>query len=194
MRDLSSRLFKDSRGVTIVEFAIVAPCLMLIMMGLLSIGLRAYIGIQLQGALEQAARQVTVGTTTTTAMVTASVKTQVNRIMPRATVIVVPTSYYDFAHVGKPEPITTDTAPLGTYNKGDCFQDLNGNGTWDADAGSSGTGGSDDIVYYTATLTYADPLPVKRLLGFPATTTVSGTTMMKNQPYASQAEPAIVCS
>nr|WP_276046705.1 MULTISPECIES: TadE family protein [unclassified Sphingomonas] len=185
---------RENRGVTIVEFAIVAPCLMLIMMGLLSLGLRAYIGIQLQGALEQAARQVTVGTTTTTAMVTASVKAQVNRIMPRASVTVVPTSYYDFAHVGKPEPITTDTAPLGTYNTGDCFQDLNGNGTWDADAGSSGTGGSDDIVYYTATLTYADPLPVKRLLGFPATTTVSGTTMMKNQPYASQSEPAIVCS
>lgn len=194
MRGWSSRLLRENRGVTIVEFAIVAPCLMLIMMGLLSIGLRAYIGIQLQGALEQAARQVTVGTTTTTAMVTASVKAQVNRVMPRATVTVVPTSYYDFAHVGKPEPITTDTAPLGTYNTGDCFQDLNGNGTWDADAGSSGTGGSDDIVYYTATLTYADPLPVKRLLGFPATTTVSGTTMMKNQPYASQSEPAIVCS
>ncbi|WP_267396729.1 TadE/TadG family type IV pilus assembly protein [Sphingomonas sp. GC_Shp_1] len=194
MRGWSSRLLRENRGVTIVEFAIVAPCLMLIMMGLLSLGLRAYIGIQLQGALEQAARQVTVGTTTTTAMVTASVKAQVNRIMPRASVTVVPTSYYDFAHVGKPEPITTDTAPLGTYNTGDCFQDLNGNGTWDADAGSSGTGGSDDIVYYTATLTYADPLPVKRLLGFPATTTVSGTTMMKNQPYASQSEPAIVCS
>ncbi|WP_212592670.1 TadE/TadG family type IV pilus assembly protein [Sphingomonas insulae] len=185
---------RDDKGITIVEFAIVAPCLVLLMIGLLDLGFKAYVGIQLQGALEQSARQVTVGTSTTTAALTSLVKTQIVKIVPKASVSVVPTSYYDFANVGKPEPITTDTAPLGTFNQGDCFQDLNGNGVWDADAGSSGTGGSEDIVYYTATVTYPDLLPAAKLFGFSSTATVTGTTMMKNQPYASQAEPAIKCT
>lgn len=190
----AGKLLRDTRGVTIVEFAIVTPCLILLMIGLLDLGFKAYVGMQLQGALEQSARQVTVGTSTTTAALTNLVKAQIVKIVPKATVTVVPTSYYDFAHVGKPEPITTDTSPVGSYNKGDCFQDLNGNGVWDADAGSAGTGGSEDIVYYTATVTYPDLLPAAKILGFSATATVTGTTMMKNQPYASQAEPAIICT
>lgn len=194
MRSAVAASLRDDTGITIVEFAIVAPCLVLLMIGLLDLGFKAYVGIQLQGALEQSARQVTVGTSTTTAALTGLVKTQIVKIVPKASVTVVPTSYYDFANVGKPEPITTDTAPLGTFNQGDCFQDLNGNGVWDADSGSSGTGGSEDIVYYTATVTYPDLLPASKLFGFSSTATVTGTTMMKNQPYASQAEPSIICT
>lgn len=187
-------IVRDMRGASIVEFAIVAPVLMLVMMGMLDFGYRAYVGVQLQGALEQAARQVTVSSTSNTASIAAQVRKQVQRILPRAAVSVTPSSYYDFAHVGKPEPITTDTAPLGTYNQGDCFQDLNGNGVWDADAGSTGTGGSEDVVYYNAVVTYPNLLPVARLLGLSGTTTITGTTMMKNQPYASQPDPVVVCT
>lgn len=184
----------DRRGATLVEFGIIAVPMIVMMMAMFDLGFRAYIGIQLSGALDQAARQVTVGTTATVANITSAVRTQVRTILPSATVTVVPSSYNSFVSVGKPEPITTDTAPLGRYNKGDCFQDINGNGLWDADAGLSGTGGSDDIVYYTATVTFPEILPMRKLLGWSATETVTGTTMMKNQPYASQADPVIVCS
>ncbi|AXJ94285.1 MULTISPECIES: TadE/TadG family type IV pilus assembly protein [unclassified Sphingomonas] len=188
------RMLRDRRGTTIVEFAIVAPCLVMLLIGMMDLGLRAYVGVQLQGALEQAARQVTVSSATGTATITGLVSRQIQRILPRATVVVTPSNYYDFVHVGKPEPITTDTAPIGTYNAGDCFQDLNGNGVWDADSGGTGTGGSDDIVYYQATVTYPNLLPVGRLLGFSGTTQVTGTTMMKNQPYGSQPDPATICT
>ncbi|WP_203309454.1 MULTISPECIES: TadE/TadG family type IV pilus assembly protein [Sphingomonas] len=185
---------RDRRGTTIVEFAIVAPCLMMLLIGMMDLGIRAYVGVQLQGALEQSARQVTVSTSNDPATIAASVRRQIQRILPRATVTVTPSSYYDFAHVGKPEPITTDTAPLGTYNTGDCYLDLNRNGRWDADSGSGGTGGSDDIVYYQATVSYPNLLPVGRLLGLSGTTTITGTTMMKNQPYAAQPDPPTICN
>ncbi len=184
----------DERGATLVEFAIVSLPLIVMIMAMFDLGFREYIGIQLAGALDQSARQVTVGTSTTVASIKANVTTQIRTILPGATVTVVPSSYDAFSAVGKPEPITTDTAPLGVYNQGDCFQDLNGNGVWDSDAGLSGTGGSDDIVYYTATVTYPEIVPMRKLLGWSATETVTGTTMMKNQPYASQADPAVVCS
>lgn len=185
---------KDERGATLVEFAIVSMPLIIMMMAMFDLGFREYISIQLSGALDQSARQVTVGTTTTVASIKTSVTSQIKTILPGATVSVAPSSYNSFSTVGKPEPITTDTAPLGTYNSGDCFQDLNGNGVWDSDSGLGGTGGSDDIVYYTATVTYPEILPMRKLLGWASTETVTGTTMMKNQPYASQADPAIVCS
>lgn len=187
-------LRQDVRGATLVEFAIVAMPLIVMMMAMFDLGFREYISIQLAGALDQSARQVTVGTATTAATVKASVTAQIRTILPGATVTVVPSSYNAFSKVGKPEPITTDTAPTGVYNKGDCFEDVNGNGVWDADSGLSGTGGSDDIVYYTATVTYPEIVPMRRLLGWSATETVTGTAMMKNQPYASQADPAVICS
>jgi Flp pilus assembly protein TadG len=185
---------RNVRGATLVEFAIVAMPLTIMMMAMFDLGFREYISIQLAGALDQSARQVTVGTATNVATIKTSVTAQIRTILPGATVNVVPSSYDSFSKVGKPEPITTDTAPTGIYNKGDCFEDENGNGVWDADSGLSGTGGSDDIVYYTATVTYPEIVPMRRLLGWSATETVTGTAMMKNQPYASQADPAVICS
>jgi Flp pilus assembly protein TadG len=187
-------LRRDVRGATLVEFAIVAMPLIIMMMAMFDLGFREYISIQLAGALDQSARQVTVGTATTAANIKTSVTQQIRLILPGATVNVVPSSYDAFSKVGKPEPITTDTAPTGVYNKGDCFEDENGNGVWDADSGLSGTGGSDDVVYYTAIVTYPEIVPMRRLLGWAATETVTGTAMMKNQPYASQADPAVICS
>lgn len=183
----------EQRGATLVEFAIVSMPMFVMMIAMFDLGFREYISIQVQAALDQAARQVTVGTTTTVTAIGSSVTAQVKTILPSATVTVVPSSYGTFSSVGKPEPITTDTAPLGSYNAGDCFTDLNGNGSWDADSGLSGTGGSDDVVYYTATVTYPQILPIKQMLGWSATETVTSTTLMKNQPYASQHDPATVC-
>jgi Flp pilus assembly protein TadG len=187
-------LARDRRGATLVEFAIITVPMLVMMMGMFDLAFREYISIQLAGALDQSARQVTVGTTTTTATIRAAVTAQIQTILPGASVSVVPSSYASFATVGKPEPITTDTAPTGSYNAGDCFLDLNGNGKWDADSGLGGTGGSDDIVYYTATVTFPEILPMRKLIGWSSTETVTGTTMMKNQPYASQPDPAVICS
>ncbi|MES3154207.1 TadE/TadG family type IV pilus assembly protein [Sphingomonas faeni] len=185
---------QDRRGATIVEFAIVLMPLTIMMMALFDLGFREYMSIQLADALDQSARQVTVGTVTTVATIKTSVTTRMRTILPGATVNVISISYDAFSKVGKPEPITTDTVPIGAYNKGDCFEDENGNGVWDADSGLNGTGGSDDIVYYTATVTYPEIVPMRRLIGWSATETVTGTAMMKNQPYASQADPAVICS
>lgn len=180
-------------GATAVEFALVAPSLFLVILALCDLGLRQYIAAQLQGSLDQAARTVTVGGVTA-ATVTNFVKGRVQRILPNATVTLTTSSYDDFSKVGKPEPITTDTAPLGTYNTGDCFLDMNQNGVWDSDSGTTGTGSSDDIVYYTAVASYPALFPLARMLGWPTTETVSATVMVRNQPYATQAQPVVKCT
>jgi hypothetical protein len=190
---MSRRLTRDARGISAVEFGLVAPPLLLILMALFDLGMRAYIGVQLQGTLDQASRKVTVGTSAS-ATISSFVQQRIGMVLKNATVAVTTKDYDSFSHVGKPEPITTDTAPLGTYNKGDCFLDINGNGTWDSDSSTTGTGSGDDVVYYTAVVSYPALMPLGRWLGWSSTETVSATTMMRNQPYAAQIAPATVCT
>lgn len=190
---LRTRLAADRRGLAAVEFGLIAVPLVTMLLTLVDLGFRSYIAAQLQGTLDQAARQVTIGGVSTGTIAT-FVTTRIRRILPGATVTVTPKSYDDFSGVGKPEPITTDTAPLGVYNAGDCFLDLNGNGVWDADGGQSGNGGGDDIVYYTATASYPAIMPLRGLLGWPATEQVTATMMMRNQPYAAQPAALTKCT
>jgi len=65
---------------------------------------------------------------------------------------------------------------------------------WNSDGGQSGNGGGDDIVYYTATVSYPALMPLRKLLGWSATETVTATMMMRNQPYAAQPQPATICT
>lgn len=192
-RPLLRALRRDRRGNTIVEFGLCCVPFTILLLGLGDLGFRQYISSMVQGSMDQAARQVTVGGVTP-ATITSFVTGNIRTVLPGATVAVVSKSYQDFSSVGKPEPITTDTAPIGTYNTGDCFTDLNGNKAWDSDASKSGNGSGDDIVYYTATVTYPALFPMNRLLGWPATETVRATTMMRNQPYAAQVTPATICT
>ncbi|MDO6414678.1 pilus assembly protein [Sphingomonas sp. BIUV-7] len=187
------RLAGDRTGLAAVEFGLVCVPVIIMLLTLVDLGFRSYIAAQLQGTMDQAARRVTIGGVSTST-VTTFVSDRVHRILPGASVNVVPKSYDDFSDVGKPEPITTDTAPLGTYNAGDCFLDLNGNGAWDSDGGQTGNGTGDDIVYYVATVTYPALMPLRRFLGWSNTETVTATMMMRNQPYSGQAQPVTICT
>jgi len=188
-----SRIGGDRRGATVVEFALISLPAIAMMCGLFDLGYRQYVATQVQDSLDRAARRVTVGTGTTAVQLTALVQDSVSAISRDARVVVAPTSYGKFQQIAKAEPIVTDKPPLGTYNAGDCFIDINGNGIWDADAARAGTGGSDDVVLYTATVTYPEIMPMRKLMGWSPLTTLTATTMLKNQPYASQAEPATLC-
>jgi Flp pilus assembly protein TadG len=187
------RLARDRRGIAAVEFALVSVPVIIMLLALIDLGFRSYIAAQLQGTLDQAARRVTIGGVSTSTVST-FVTDRIRRILPGATVSIVPKSYDDFSDIGKPEPITTDTAPLGTYNAGDCFLDLNANGVWNSDGGQSGNGGGDDIVYYVATVSYPALMPLRGFLGWSNTETVAATMMMRNQPYAAQPQPATICT
>ena len=78
----------------------------------------------------------------------------------------------------------------------ECFDDVNANGIWDADPGKTGQGGANDVALYSMSITYTRIFPVARLLGFSATQTIAAQTLLKNQPYATQAVPTIpsVCT
>lgn len=177
------RLWRDTRGATIVEFAMVAPILCMLLLGMLDLGYRSYAGSVVQGALHDASRMATVGGFTMT-QIDARVKARLANFASSSTVTTSSSSYYEFSALTQEEKVVGDTAPLNVYNEGDCFEDANSSNTHDADRGRSGTGGADDIVRYRVTISFPRIVPLGSFLGWGNTQTITSETVLRNQPFA----------
>ena len=183
----------DSKGATIVEFALILPVMCMMLLGTLDLGYRSYVSSVVQGALHDAARMATVGGVTT-AQIQTMVQNKLQAFSRNATITTSTRSYSDYSGVKVAETITQDTAPFGVYNQGDCFQDANGNGVYDTDRGRSGTGGAEDVVYFEVTMTYPHIVPVGRLFGWSSNVTTTQNTVLRNQPFgAHNSAVNIVC-
>jgi Flp pilus assembly protein TadG len=177
------RLGREERGATIVEFALILPVLCTLLLAALDLGYRAYAASVLQGALHEAARMATVGGRTQ-AQIDARVRTRLSNFAQYATVTITTSSYLNYSGVRTPERITQDTAPIGSYNDGDCFEDANNNGSYDLDRGQAGLGNADDIVRYQVTMAFPRIVPLGRLLGWSSTESITADTVLRNQPFA----------
>lgn len=186
------RIRADSRGVTIVEFAIVVVPLALAILAFMDLGHRIFLTAQLNGTLHQAARMASIGDTPGEE-IDSYVKSRISALIDPQHVKITKRAYTDFSRVGKPEKITSDTTPKGAYNVGDCFEDGNGNGQYDASGGSTGLGGADDIVHYEVEINYPRFVPLGGL-GWGSREIVKANTVLKNQPYALKAKPSVVCT
>jgi len=184
-------LRSDRRGAVLVEFALLTPLMLLMLMGLGDMLYQVYTQSILNGELQKAARDSGIeGGAASTSTIDAKVQTMVMKIAPGATFTSTRKSYDSFSEVA-PEPFT-DTNGNGVRDPGECFTDENGNGTWDQDPGAAGQGGASAVTVYTMTATYPRLFPVAGLFGWPTTQTVSATTLLKNQPYATQTTTANV--
>jgi Flp pilus assembly pilin Flp len=189
-----SALRRDTKAATIVEFALILPVLCMMLLATFDLGYRSYVSSVVQGTLHDAARMATVGGVTT-AQIQTFVQNRLQAFSRNATITTTTRSYTDYSGVKVAETITQDTAPIGVYNVGDCFEDANGNGSYDTDRGRSGTGGSEDVVYFEVTMTYPHIVPVARLFGMSGNVTTVQNTVLRNQPYAARNNSvAIVCT
>lgn len=188
---LRSWLLADQRGTTIIEFAIIAPVMMILLMGLGDMLYQIYAQAILDGELQKAARDSGIeGGGANTAAIDAKVQTRIKQIAPQATFVTSRKAYDTFSEVA-PEPIF-DTNGNNKLDPGECFTDENGNGTWDQDPGTAGQGGASAVTVYQMTATYPRLFPVAGLLGWSKTQTISASTLLKNQPYATQTTTANV--
>ncbi|MGB3166236.1 MAG: TadE/TadG family type IV pilus assembly protein, partial [Alteraurantiacibacter sp.] len=182
------RLRRDERGVTIVEFAIIAPVFLLMLVGLFDFGFQIYAQSVMNGAMQAAGRDSTLEPGgPTAAELDASVSDKVLLVVPSANVAFTRSNYENFTDVRQPERFD-DTDGDGTCNNGEPFEDVNGNGTYDLDRGMSGQGGADDAVLYEATASYKRMFPMAEMIGIGKDVEIYGATILRNQPFADQAE------
>jgi len=189
---LVRRLRRDKRGTALIEFALTAPVFLLLLMGIFDYCWQMYAQQVLQGAVSQSARLSTLeGYSDSQVALDESVLSKVRDVFKDAQVTFARKAYESYDLVGKPEPLT-DKNGNGVWDTGECFEDMNGTGSWESDRGSNGNGGAEDVVLYSASMKFNRILPVWNMLGQSQETTLRAQTVLRNQPYGTNAATKVV--
>lgn len=188
IRRLLTRLRRNQRGATLIEFALVAPVLLMVIMGLLDMTYSMYAKAMLEGAVQKAARDSTLesgASVTANNAIDGIVKDafrQANGSVTDADFNFRRRNFSDFSGAGKMEP---STGPGGQCAAGFTYVDINNSNSWD-DGAQDGQGGANDATLYTVRVTYRSLFPVNSLFGAPAVRTIRASTVLRNQPYNNQ--------
>jgi Flp pilus assembly protein TadG len=176
----------DTQGATLVEFALIAPVLLLLLLGMFEMGYNFYMQAQLQGAVQKAARNSTVQASSgNTEAIDDRVTAAVRAIVPNATMAFSRRAYASFGDVDRAEDYT-DLDDDGACNNGEPFEDANGNGAWDDDRGQASGGGARDAVLYTVQVSYPRAFAAAQIVGLSPTFTSEAATVLRNQPWDAQ--------
>lgn len=189
----ATALAGDERGTTILEFGLIAPSLVLMLMGALDIAHTLYMQSVLQGAVQKAARDGTLETSSgiddeVRYSIDQAVRRQLKFLNKRAEIDISRRFYRSFTEAqAQAAEEFTDTNGDGICNAGEPFDDRNNNGVRDTDgADSVDNAGARDNVVYTVTVQYARMFPLDRLLGGNGTTKMTTRTVLANQPFGAQ--------
>lgn len=168
------RLRRHEGGVALIEFALTAPVFLLILMGVIDYCWQMYGQQVLQGAVAKAGRDATIETyALNQSTLDERVQSQVRRVFHNAEVKFSRRAFDDFSKIKPPRTVDYDGDGIA-----DCVED----------GGKAGNGGADDVVLYTASMRFDRILPVWRLLGQSNSTTLTSTTVLRNQPFATGTE------
>ncbi len=141
-------LKKCDKGSVAIEFALIAPLVILFVVGIIELATAMAVSTMLEGGLREASRFGITGSTT------GGRQAAINQILANHSYgLINPTNinlstrtYGSFASIGDEE--YTDSNGNGTHDEGEPYTDRNGNGSWDADGGSNGLGNASQIVVY----------------------------------------------
>ncbi|MFM6950391.1 MAG: TadE/TadG family type IV pilus assembly protein [Novosphingobium sp.] len=179
-------LHHHQTGAAAIEFALVTPVLLFVLMGMLNLAQMVFGQAVLTGEVQTAARSGSLDGTSTTAAET-KIKNALKPILVSVSGVTTSRqSYRDFSDIGRAEQFT-DTNSNGTCNAGETYTDENGNGQWDSDIGKTGTGGPGDVITFTVNATYAPIFKMPFAKADWASKTLKAVSVRKNKAPGSQA-------
>jgi len=181
------KLYRNDAGATLTEFAIVAPVLMIVVMGVFDVGHTQYSNALLNGVMQKAGRDLTLQNAAATEdAIDTAVRRQIGNVLPStADIRLTKLSHFEFEDIGEEEEYT-DTNDDGICNNDEPFVDYNSNGVWDANRGFEGIGGARDAVLYTAVVRYDRLFPMAGLIGLSEQVEIRASTVLRNQPFDEQ--------
>lgn len=184
-------LRRDMRGAALMEFALVLPIMLLLILGGLEIGHTFYVKSILVGKLQKAARDMSLegaGSVSTVTAIQTQVTDAVHQVIAGAEVTYDIRSFHDYKNAANRPEEFGDADHDGICNNGEAFVDSNGNGHWDADGSRSGRGGAKDVVMMTASVSYPR-LGLGHFFGADPDVNLAATTLLRNQPSSTQSQP-----
>lgn len=190
IRALIAKLKRSERGATLVEFAAVFPIFTVMLLGGFDIAYQQYAQSVLDGEVAKAGRDSALETGSAGATQTAidtKVREAVQSVTPNATVNFTRKSFSSYSRVASPGEPFIDGNANGTCDNGESYEDSNRDGDRDAEGSVTGFSGAKDAIVYTATASYPRIFPMATLVGWNSNVTISSATMLKIQPFNSQA-------
>ncbi|NJC33462.1 Flp pilus assembly pilin Flp [Sphingomonas jejuensis] len=192
-------LRRDRRGTTVIEFAVLAPVLILLIIGSIEMGHFVMVRSTLEGALGTAARKAMADLTATEEERDEQLRASVTRQMATFPTIdgeelEIETTVYAKFGDAYPESFE-DTNENGQYDgpngtfPGESFDDRNRNGVRDMATQKDGLlGGPGDVVAYRAVFPAALFFkPLGEILGLGEGITMSADIVMRNEPVVRSA-------
>lgn len=188
-----ARLRASERGVTVVEFGLLAPVFFTFLIGAFDIGYTMYMKSVLQGAVQKAARDSGLETGPAALdVIDEDVREVVKMVAINSDITTERRSYYEFADIDRGETLVFDANGNGDCNLNDRFQDENDNNVWDEELGDDGIGGPKDVVLYTVHVDYRPLFPLWKFLGMSPDRRISVKTVLQNQPYGDQTDAVAI--
>jgi len=148
------RLKERCEGLAAMEFAFVAPVLLLLTLGTMEVGMITFASTLLSSGLREASRFGMTGEEPTSGTRKDEIVNIINAngagVINITAANIETLIYPNFAQIGEPEPFTDEsTPPNGKYDAGEPYTDINCNNQWDPDMGRAGLGAGGEIVLYT---------------------------------------------
>lgn len=184
------QLGQDRRGATIIEFALIAPLFLTLLLGGFDVAYQLYMRASLQGVVQKAARDASLESGTEAdaqAAIDKRVKDAVYALGGKSKITINRRFFRTFAEAEAADPESwTDTNKNGTCDAKEPYQDENNNKVWDADGGDSGQGTAKDRTVYTVAVKFPRLFPFWKAFGAGTTYDISARTVLENQPYSDQ--------
>jgi Flp pilus assembly protein TadG len=188
-------LLRAQEGATLTEFGLIAPVMLMMLMGAFDIGHTMYMQAVLQGAVQKAARDSTLqsaagNVATARNIIDDAVEGQLLPLNRNAEITITRRFYRTFTDAAAAQKEeTTDSNNNKICDNGESYVDANNNGTWDADGGDSvDRAGARDNIVYTVKVEYPRLFPLNAFIGLSDTTHLEARTVLSNQPYGDQSE------
>lgn len=186
LKRILSKVRANSDGSAAIEFAFTAPLLIFTIVGIMEFSMIMFLNASLEGGLRDAARFGTTGFTPTgldrEQVIIDKLQSATLGFITIEDDNVTALAYSNFSEIGQPEPYIDGNPMNGSYDAGEAFTDVNGNGQWDADMGTPGLGGPCAVVVYRVETEW------RLLLGLLADSIgnpvmLRASTAVRNEPY-----------
>ncbi|MDX6751634.1 TadE/TadG family type IV pilus assembly protein [Geminicoccaceae bacterium 1502E] len=176
----------DRRGVAAVDFALVAPALLLLLVGFFELALLFTGNVLLQAGASNAARAGILGSSppgvSREQLIRLTVGEATGSLLDPARLEIDTLVYPSFDSIGRPET-WIDLDGNGRHDPLEPFQDANGNGKWDADMGRTGAGGASEVVLYRISYDWRPIVPMVGALVPGGTLTLRTSLAVRNEPF-----------
>ncbi len=184
------KLKTDQSGVSVTEFGLISPALVVMLLGTMDAGHMLYMRTIVDGAIQEVARDSGLEDGQILAKqeaIDARITQQIRKLHKNADVDISRRYYRNFTQAFNAEAEDfTDTNNNGTCDNGEPFIDANLNEVWDADGADEGQGQAKDVAIVTVTVTYDRLFPMASLIGMPERVSIGANTVLANQPWAEQ--------